>query len=172
METPAMNSGLLGIYETHLTVRDLDCSVRFYQDKIGLELARVIPERNVAFFWVGGKDAGMLGLWAGSGPMNMQLHFAFRAGKDTVLEACDRLQAQGIQPLGFNGEAVTEPVVIGWMPALSIYFKDPDGHSIEFLHLLDEPSDQAFGVQAYSRWRARGRGERLPSRLPPQFSKT
>lgn len=149
--------GILGIYETHLTVRNLDRALEFYQDKLGLKLARRLPERDVAFLWAGPKEVGMLGLWGvGSAPMGMQLHFAFRATKQTVLDSCQSLPARGITPLGFNGEQeVSEPVVLGWMPALSIYFKDPDGHSIEMLHMLDEKPDAGFGVQSYFAWQQR-----------------
>ena len=148
-----MAADILGVYETHLLVRDLERSIAFYRDKIGLELARVLPERRAAFFWVGGKDQGMLGLWqGGAGPLHMTLHFAFRCTEEAVLAGCERLQAQGIQPLGFDGEPVQEPVVIGWMPALSLYFKDPDGHSIEMLAVLQNAPDPEFGVQSHSRW--------------------
>jgi len=98
----------------------------------------------------------MLGLWGGaSGPLHMRLHFAFRVTKAAVLGSCEALARVGISPLGFNGEPVREPVVIGWMPAVSVYFKDPDGHSIEMLHVLDEPADKGFGVQSYAKWLAR-----------------
>lgn len=40
---------LLGLYETHLTVRDLDRALDFYTNKLGLTLARQLPERKVAF---------------------------------------------------------------------------------------------------------------------------
>ena len=98
----------------------------------------------------------MLGLWAApSGPLRMTLHFAFRTKLSGVLSACDTLTAAGVQPLGFHGQPVTEPVVIGWMPAASIYFKDPDGHSIEMLCVLDQQADKDFGVGPYSDWIAR-----------------
>ncbi|WP_164659398.1 VOC family protein [Tropicibacter sp. Alg240-R139] len=146
----------LGIYETHLPVRDLERSVAFYRYKLGLEVAKVLPDRQVAFFWVGGKELGMLGLWqSGSGPLSMALHFAFRCGVETVMSGCEQLEAQGIQPLGFHGEPVREPIVIGWMPALSLYFKDPDGHSIEMLAILPDEPDPDFGVQSHAVWRAR-----------------
>ncbi len=156
MATSTICQGILGIYETHLSVKDMQRSVSFYKDQLGLPLARSIPERDAAFFWVGGKENGLLGLWGGgSGPLQMQLHFAFRSTKEAVLISCNTLKFANIEPLGFNGEPVEEPVVIGWMPAVSIYFKDPDGHSIEMLHLLDERADQSFGVQSYSAWTAR-----------------
>jgi lactoylglutathione lyase len=39
-----------GLFETHLNVGDLDRSVAFYRDVLKLPLARVFPERRVAFF--------------------------------------------------------------------------------------------------------------------------
>ncbi len=139
--------GILAVYETHLPVFDLARSVAFYRDVIGLTLAREMTARNVALFWVGDKTTGMLGLWGtGSGPLRMVQHFAFRMGLDDVIAAVDRLRALDVTPLGFNGEQVDEPVVIGWMPSVSIYFKDPDGNSIEFIAALDMPADADFGI--------------------------
>lgn len=151
-----MKADILGIYETHLPVRDLERSISFYRDKIGLEVAKFLPERRVAFFWVGSKEKGMLGLWqSGAGPLNMTLHFSFRCSVEALMSGCARLEAQGIQPLGFHGEPVSEPVVIGWMPAASLYFKDPDGHSIEMLAVLPDDPDPGFGVQSHSAWSER-----------------
>lgn len=76
MTQGVLNNGILGIYETHLPVSDLRRSISFYSQKVGLTLATEIPERNVAFFWVGAKETGMLGLWGvGSAPLHMKLHF-------------------------------------------------------------------------------------------------
>ena len=142
------------VYETHLPVADLSRSIAFYRDVLGLELASQPPERGVAFFWVGARATGMLGLWhAGSAPLRMTLHCAFRMPKASLLRACAELAGFGVQPLGFHGEPVEEPVVIGWMPALSVYFKDPDGHSLELIHVLDEAPDPDFGFQPCSKWR-------------------
>lgn len=153
---PKLAQGISGVYETHLPVADLARSVAFYRDQLGLELASEFPERGIAFFWVGSANQGMLGLWqGGKGPQKMVLHMAFRASKAQLLSGVDDLRAAGIAPLGFNGEPVAEPVVIGWMPALSLYFKDPDGHSLELLHKVDEPADADFGVQPWSAWLAR-----------------
>ena len=145
-----------GIYETHLSVADLPRAVAFYRDVIGLELAHEVSARGIAFFWVGGREQGMLGLWQGGhGPLRMISHFAFRMSRDGVLNAPATLLAKGVQPLGFHGEPASEPVVLGWMPAMSVYFNDPDGHSIEFIHVLHDAPDPDFGVGAWSAWQAR-----------------
>ena len=52
------------LFEAHLSVADLDRSVAFYRDRLGLELAQVIPSRQVAFFsdWLAWPhDAGVVG---------------------------------------------------------------------------------------------------------------
>ncbi len=45
-----------GLFEAHLTVSDLDRSIAFYRDVLGLPLAHRIPARQVAFFWVPSSD--------------------------------------------------------------------------------------------------------------------
>ena len=67
-----------GLFETHLTVADLDRAIAFYQDIVGLELAHRVPERHAAFMWIGGRGQHMLGLWTiHSAPIFMRLHIAF-----------------------------------------------------------------------------------------------
>src|SRR5690242_9254604 len=118
-----------GLFETHLTTSDLTRSVEFYRDAVGLEVAAIVPERRVAFFWIGGRGKSMLGLWeTGTGPQRMSLHTAFTVDLERLLEAPARLAASGITPLDFDGKATREPVVLGWMPAVSLYFQDPDGN--------------------------------------------
>src|SRR6266550_2019358 len=91
-----------GLFETHLTVSDLDRSVTFYRDIVGLSLALEVPERGAAFFWIGGTGEAMLGLWSlGSAPIGLSLHLAFKATREDVLLACDRLRATGVTPLSF-----------------------------------------------------------------------
>jgi len=86
----AENIAVRGLFETHLTVRDLGRSVAFYRDVVGLALALEVPERGAAFFWVGGPGEAMLGLWSlGSAPMGLSLHVAFRASLEDVMDACE-----------------------------------------------------------------------------------
>ena len=51
------------LFESHLTVSNLERSMAFYGDALGLQLAHVVPERRVAFYWLGGAGKSMLGLW-------------------------------------------------------------------------------------------------------------
>lgn len=66
---------MIELFESHLTVADLPRSIAFYRDAVELELAYELPERGAAFFWVGGRGRGLLGLWSlGSAPLSMTLH--------------------------------------------------------------------------------------------------
>ena len=142
-----------GLFETHLTVADLDASVTFYREIVGLELAHRLQDRRVAFFWVGGRGHTMLGVWeAGSAPNTMRLHVAFTCALADVLDAPARLRQCGVAPLGFNGEPADEPVVVGWMPAASVFFRDPDGHLLEYVAMLADAPRSEMGVVPYSAW--------------------
>ncbi len=93
-----------GLFEAHLTVSDLDRSIGFYRDVLGLPLAQIIPERNVAFFWVPTSDKAMLGLWSiGTSPLLMRLHIAFEVGLEQVLASVGRLRDAGLVPLDSGG---------------------------------------------------------------------
>jgi len=142
-----------GLFETHLTVADLQRSMTFYGGVLGLELARVFPERKVAFYWIGGSGKAMLGLWdVGTCPLQMKLHLAFGVDLPDLLEAPARLQAAHVTPRDFAGSATDEPVVLAWMPAGAVYFNDPDGHQLEFLSMLPDPPQPELGVLTWSRW--------------------
>ena len=146
-----------GLFETHLTVGDLDRSVAFYRDVVGLPVALEVPERGAAFLWIGGPGEAMLGLWSlGSAPMALSLHIALAASLHAVLGACEALRSKGVTPLSFFGDETTEPSMIGWMPAAAVYFRDPDGHLIEYLAMLDEPPRPYRGIIPWSAWTVAG----------------
>jgi lactoylglutathione lyase len=141
------------LFEGHLPVGDLDRSIGFYRDTLGLRLAYVTASRQVAFFWVGGSGNGMIGLWAaGSGPQQMTLHVAFRANLADVLAAPGVLRSANITPLDFDGRPTDEPVVIAWMPAASVFFRDPDGHLLEYIAMLEEEPRPEQGVVPWRTW--------------------
>jgi lactoylglutathione lyase len=141
------------LFETHLTVSDLDHAVPFYRDVLGLGLARVFPELQVAFFWIGSPGESMLGLWAtGSGPQRMNLHTAFAVDLEAVLESPSALRTAGITALDFDGNPTNEPIVLAWMPAAAVYFRDPDGNLLEFIAMLPEEPSPQLGVISWSTW--------------------
>ena len=143
-----------GLFEAHLSVSDLNRSVAFYRDVVGLTLAHEVPERGAAFFWIGTPGESMLGLWTlGSAPIGLSLHVAFRTSLEDVLHASERLGAAGVTPLSFFAEETDEPSVIGWMPAAAVYFRDPDGHLLEYLAMLNEPPRPEVGIVRWSSWR-------------------
>jgi len=143
-----------GLFEAHLTVSDLDRSIGFYRDVLGLPLAHRIPERQVAFFWVPTPEKAMLGLWSlGSSPQKLRLHIAFDVALPQIFGAVTALRRAGIIPRSGDGKPIEEPVVHAWMPAVSVYFEDPDGHSLEFISMLDEAPQPALGQITWSEWR-------------------
>jgi len=137
-----------GLFETHLTVRDLDRSIVFYRDVVGLVLAHRVPQRNAAFLWIGAAGRAMLGLWSiGTAPLSQRLHFSLEVALDDLLAAPARLRSAGVTPR--DGD---EPVVIGWMPAASVFFDDPDGHTVELISMLPHEPRPDAGWMPYSRW--------------------
>jgi lactoylglutathione lyase len=141
------------LFETHLSVGDLTRSVEFYRDVVGLTLALEVPDRGAAFMWVGKPGSSMLGLWSrGSAPIGLVLHVAFEVDLDGVLAAVERLELSGVAPLSFFGEPTREPSVIGWMPAAAVYFRDPDGHQLEYLAMLNQAPDAEAGIVSWSDW--------------------
>ncbi|MGO4728339.1 MULTISPECIES: VOC family protein [unclassified Inquilinus] len=146
------------LYETHLTVSDLERSIAFYRDILGLELAHRVPARHAAFFWVGVRERSMLGLWSiHSSPLRLRLHISFRVDLDAVNRSIAALRQAGIEPRPAFGQPAHEPIVFSWMPAASVFFDDPDGHSLEFIALLPDEPRPEHGVMSLSEWRALNR---------------
>jgi lactoylglutathione lyase len=56
-------SAISVIYEIHLTVRNLEFSIGFYNEILGLELACKYQQRSVAFFLVLQTSSSMLRSW-------------------------------------------------------------------------------------------------------------
>jgi lactoylglutathione lyase len=82
---------------------------------------------------------------------------AFRVQLDDLLNAAGRLRAAGIEPRDFSGNPTSEPVVLAWMPAASVYFNDPDGNLLEFLAMLPDAPAPDLHVVSWAAWLNRSR---------------
>ena len=116
-----------GVYEVAIRVRDLPRAEAFYRDVLGLELGLRDTARPWLFLRAGGTD-GMVVLQEDAGEWPAQ-HLAFRVGEAALGRARRVLEAQGV--------AVEGPVVHEWIPAISLYFSDPDGHELELCAPLE-----------------------------------
>lgn len=116
------------LYETHLPVANTEASTTFYTQIVGLEFAYRDPARDLH-----------------------RGHFAIAISLPQLLAIGQRLNDLGVPTRDFAGAETTEPSVIGWMPSAQLYFRDPDGHSVEFISLLDDPPDPSF-IGPLSEW--------------------
>ena len=97
----------------------------------------------------------MVGLWGPTTEYGRDFHrshLAFAMSLAELLRAVEFLRKNQIASYNFAGERTSEPSVIGWMPSAQIYFEDLDGHSVEFIAVLDdEPAPEFIGP--LSEWR-------------------
>jgi len=146
------------LYETHLPVANTECACDFYTNTAGLSFAYRDPNRDIVFLWADKKEKGMVGLWGPNtvyGPqtgVNRKCHVAFAISLDQLFATIKRLSQQGIETFGFSGGKSEELSVIGWMPSAQIYFRDPDGHTLEFISILPEEPHPDF-IGTYSQWK-------------------
>ncbi len=110
-----------GVYEVAIRVKDLARAEPFYRETLGLEVGLRDESRNWLFLRAGGQ-AGVIVLQEDRGEWPAQ-HFAFTVDEAEIERAAAFLREQGVD--------VTGPVSHKWMPAKSVYFADPDGHSLE-----------------------------------------
>lgn len=141
-----------GLYETHIQVSDLKNAVEFYTKILGLELAHFDDKRPIAFLWIGKNKEAMLGLWEQKENFQAR-HFAFTADKEDILNrAVDFLKNKNLKPYNFLKDGLDQPMVFAWMPALAVYFNDPDGNQLEFISILEGEGKLELGVLSYEDW--------------------
>ena len=112
-----------GVYEVAIRVKDLSKAEPFYREVLDLEVGIRDEKRNWLFLRAGG-DAGMIVLQEDKGEWPHQ-HFAFTIDAADVERAATMLRERGVEVEG--------PVFHEWMSSTSLYFEDPDGHSLELL---------------------------------------
>ncbi len=84
-----------------------------------------------------------------------------------MIAAPQTLHSAGIAASGFNGEPIHEPTVLAWMPAAAVYFRDPDGHLLEYVAMLEDHPRPEDGVVPWRQWtRATGSTPRRTSVVP------
>jgi catechol 2,3-dioxygenase-like lactoylglutathione lyase family enzyme len=158
IETSSINERKVGTMivrnlHTGITVSDLDRSIAFYRDVVGLTLDRREPPRatraqklgvpgavvEIAVMRYGDKNDSVeliqykepLPPNAFGAPVNAigQAHLAFKV--DDIAAEIKRMSALGLEFVGGNdyGETLEGPLK-GWK---WIYFKDPDGMNLELI---------------------------------------
>jgi len=142
------------LFEGHLNVADLERSMRFYDEVVGLEFGTKVEERRIAFYFAGGWNHTMLGLWEKPQAQVWKQHLAFAIAPEDMDAAIARLHSHGVATLDFSENESSAPFVFGWSPAMAIYFHDPDGHLLEFIAPLNEPPRPEFGIDSLEAWRA------------------
>ena len=85
-------------------------------------------------------------------PISISLHVAFQVALSDLHDAPARLQKAGVQPRDLADLPTDEPVVLAWMPAAAVYFRDPDNNLLEFITMLPEAPRPDLGVLPWSDW--------------------
>jgi catechol 2,3-dioxygenase-like lactoylglutathione lyase family enzyme len=110
------------VAQIHVSVTDLDRSVEFYRDVLGIPLLFVVPGRPMAFF-----QSGEVRLYLG---VPEDQSFASRCTPyfrvDDVEAEHERLTAAGVPMLGAPHVVHRDGATELWMT----FLRDPDGHNI------------------------------------------
>jgi lactoylglutathione lyase len=92
-----------GLFETHSLVENLEKSIDFYANVLGLEVCYFEAQRPIPFFWIGKSKEAMLGLWEKRKVEIDKGHFAFRCDTDDVLnKSIDFLKERNLKPQLFE----------------------------------------------------------------------
>ncbi|MBH0171793.1 VOC family protein [Fictibacillus sp. 18YEL24] len=144
-----------GLYEAHLPVSNLKTSIDFYK-KLDLEIA--YQQENLVFFWIE-KGRSWLGLWETEKvktPYHPSLrHIAFQVDKNSMLGIKEWLEERAIEvSTNFGYPPEKQPLVLPNNPHAhaAIYFKDPDGNSIELIAPLRLDAKEEFNMMTLDEW--------------------
>jgi len=136
-------------------VSDLENAIKFYTEVLGLEFAHKEEKRRIAFLWIGKNKESMLGVWEQKENLQTR-HFAFTVDKEDILNySVEFLRTKNLTPYNFLKDGIEKPMVFAWMPALAIYFNDPDGNQLEFISVLEGDGKPELGVLSYEEWMER-----------------
>jgi lactoylglutathione lyase len=146
---------ITGLFETHIEVAHLEAAMTFYSRLPGLTLAHVEAKRRIAFYWIGQPGEAMLGLWEIKDRPVHTRHFAFRCAAEHFTEKVATFLAQHhLDGYNFLQDGTTRPMVFAWMPAIALYFKDPDGNELELIAMLPQAPQPERGIVSLKNWMA------------------
>ncbi|WP_102027806.1 VOC family protein [Salirhabdus sp. Marseille-P4669] len=132
---------IMGLYEAHLPVKNLEKSIRFY-NQLGLTLAW--RDEDTAFFWIE-EGISWLGLWQGDEYQTQYhpslRHIAFRVTYQDLKESLKWLESLQVKTVPFGGRISVEPFVRPNQGNASVYFDDPDGKSLELMCFVAVPNE-------------------------------
>jgi len=114
----------------------------------------IIKKKGVQlFFWIGKPKQAMLGLLEKPKEEINIRHFAFSCDAEDILNnSVNFLNQRNLIPYNFLKDRTERPMVFAWMPAIAIYFNDPDGHVLKFIAILGEEGKPGLGVILYEQW--------------------
>lgn len=122
------------ILHTMLRVGDLERSIKFYQDVLGMRLLRTSenPEYKYTLAFLGYDDedkSSVIELTYNWGVTEYDLGTAYghiAIGVDNIVETCDAVRANG-------GKITREPGPVKGGSTVIAFVEDPDGYKIEFI---------------------------------------
>lgn len=130
-----------GLYEAHLPVKNLEISMEFY-GKLGLKFAW--RDEETVFFWIE-EGRSWLGLWQGEEyqtPYHPSLrHIAFDVSYEDLKKSLTWLESIQVEAVPFGRRTSVEPFIRPHQGNASVYFKDPDGNSLELMCYVEVPDD-------------------------------
>jgi catechol 2,3-dioxygenase-like lactoylglutathione lyase family enzyme len=114
-----------GVNELVLEVVDLEESIRFYTEVLGLPLVERWDHRDAV--WVMAGDRTRIGLWRpqvglAGGRGGVHVHYAMHLPEESYDAAVERLRAHGLQ---------VQEEVFEEDRGRAAYVTDPDGHVVE-----------------------------------------
>lgn len=149
-----MKNIIQGLFEAHIKTRNLEQAIQFYEQVLGLTLGHLEQQRRIAFFWIGAPGQAMLGVWETPAETWTKNHFAFTTTLEHMRTIREVLIEKGLEHRNFSNSNTDSLEVLAWMPAVSVYFSDPDGNSLELIAMLPDAPQPDLGLVAWERWKA------------------
>ncbi|MEK5064103.1 VOC family protein [Cytobacillus sp. FSL R5-0596] len=139
------------LYEAHLNSSNIERSIIFYE-KLGFKVAYTTEDRKAAFFFLGENKENMLGIWETKDTPIERNHIAFSVSPEKLRGNIPFLKEKEIEVRESLGLSPSEPIVHSWIPAASVYFYDPDGHSLEYIAVLEGEAKPYLNPMHLSEW--------------------